>query len=61
MRTLVSRLAKAEGKKISVSVGNIREVLKCLTELGAEDDEVLTLLAGQIALKKSKKTNKKKN
>ena len=32
---LVSHLAKMEGKKKQVSVGNIREVLKCLVGLEA--------------------------
>ena len=33
---LVSLITKREGKKTSVSVGNVREILKCLVEIEAE-------------------------
>lgn len=32
---LASKIAKMEGKKKQVSIGNIREVLSCLTKLQA--------------------------
>lgn len=37
MRKLASAVAKAEGKKSQVSIGNIRETLKVLVQVLAED------------------------
>lgn len=34
---LASRIAKAEGKKVEVSVGNVREILRVLTDILAQD------------------------
>lgn len=42
-KELVTLLASKEGKKKSVSVGNLREVLKCL-KLMCKDDEVYAAL-----------------
>lgn len=36
MQELASAIAKREQKKVSISIGNVREVLKILAELEAE-------------------------
>ena len=52
---LVSKLAKAEGLKKEVSVGNIRELLKVLAVLIANDLEVQDCFVRYVNKKKVKK------
>lgn len=37
LNKIVSRLARMEGKKSQVTVGNIREVIRCLIDMEIED------------------------
>jgi hypothetical protein len=37
MRNLASAVAKREGKKIEVSIGNVREVLRVLTDIFVDE------------------------
>lgn len=68
LRTLVSKVTKAEGKKVSVSVGNVREIMKILIKMAAEaelnDFEdcpccVIQEEASKLNAKKAKKKKKK--
>ena len=67
IRQLASTLAKLEGKKSAVAIGNIREILKCLINLEADrivngDDAkggALYLLATEIEKLAAKKAKKK--
>jgi hypothetical protein len=64
--SLASRIAKKEGKLVSISVGNIREVLKILVELELEAlndmtfDETPSNLLINSAVNNLKKTKPKK-
>lgn len=64
MRTLASRIAKLEGKKSQVSIGNIREVLSCICKLEAEattqaDSPLAAILARSSELIGKTKKGKK--
>lgn len=37
LNKLASRIAALEGKKSEVSIGNIREVIRCIVEIELED------------------------
>jgi hypothetical protein len=39
IKDVVSAVTKREGKRVAVSVGNVREVLRCLRDLCREDRE----------------------
>lgn len=71
MSTLASRIAKAEGKKVEVSIGNIREILKVIVKMEVDaqtsDESPLTsmvneasALMAKLAEKAKKKSAKKK-
>lgn len=65
MRTLASRIARREGKKHEATVGDIREILKILVAIVAEEEEkeeagTFALLAEE-ALKVKAKAKKKGN
>lgn len=50
MRELCSALAKMEAGKSQVSIGNIREIMRCLADLMAETDkEPLDIIARYAA------------
>lgn len=63
MKELIKLIAGLEGRKVQVSVGNIREVIRCLSDLVANDPELYAMfkhyIQGKqrraIAAKKSKK------
>lgn len=65
---LAAEIAKREGKKSEVAIGNIREVIKVLTDIMAEEmaetesfdhsDTEFNLY--EMSLKKAKKLKKKK-
>jgi hypothetical protein len=67
LRQLASKIAKAEGKKSQVAIGNIREILKALINIEAElivngEDAkggALYLLATEIEKLAAKKAKKK--
>lgn len=62
MRKLIKELCKREGKKSQVQIGNVREILSCLTKILSEKTpESLEMQAEfQAAIeKKSKKRVKK--
>lgn len=64
MRTLASKIAKREGKKHQASVGDIREILKILVTIVAEEEEqdeagTFALLAGEALKVKAKNAKKK--
>lgn len=40
---IASRVAKLEGKKSQVQIGNIRETIRCLVQVLAEDKAMSTL------------------
>ena len=62
-RTLESRIAKREGNKVQISIGNIREILKIIIEMEAEaekpGDSPLDVLADE-AWKKMERMQKKR-
>lgn len=67
LRQLVSAVAFKEGKKVSVSVGNVREVLSILVKLEAAYlrdpltyETVLGVLNDEAVKKLIKKSSKKK-
>lgn len=64
LRTLVSRLAKAEGKKKQVSVGNIREILSILIQMDVKDksaeNSALLCLMNEVNKQIDKNEKKKK-
>jgi hypothetical protein len=50
MRELCSELAKREGKQHQVSIGDIRELMRCLADLMAETDKTpLDIIASYAA------------
>jgi hypothetical protein len=61
LRTLVSRLAKAEGKKHQASVGDCRELVKLLFDIAFSEEEFKYLYDSEMIkrLLKSKKSKKK--
>lgn len=67
MNQLVSKLAKLEGKKSQIAIGNIREILKILINLEADrivnneaaEGGALYLLVTEIEKRASKKSKKK--
>lgn len=63
IRTLASQIAKAEGKKSQARIGDVREILKIIATLGAENEDVIICLGeemGKIKAKLDKKTKKQK-
>jgi len=44
IRELASKVAKLEGKKSETSIGNIREILKIVSDLIAQDASALHVL-----------------
>jgi hypothetical protein len=44
MKQLASQIAKIEGKKVEVSVGNVREILGILSDMLFEDNTLVSLL-----------------
>lgn len=65
MKELASKIAAREGKKVEVSIGNIREILKIVVDMevesGSPEDSPLTCLVKRsIAVqKKSKQASSK--
>lgn len=61
LNKLASQIAKREGKKHQASIGDIREILKILVELEAEDivaqkpQSIIFSLLGDEALKRAEK------
>lgn len=44
LRELASAIAKAEGGKVAVRVGDVREILRIIADLAVEDPEVIVTL-----------------
>ena len=44
LAALASKVASLEGRKVQVSVGNVREILSILSDLAFSDPEVLRIL-----------------
>lgn len=57
MTKLASKISKIEGKKHQASIGDIREILKILTTLCAENSLNLDVLHADIIKKMEKKHN----
>lgn len=55
---LISRVTKLEGKKSSVSIGNVREVLKCLKKV-CEDSDAADCLIDYLWMPKTIKPKRK--
>lgn len=67
IQTLASLVAKAEGKKVETSIGNVREVFRCLRDLCRNDIECYSALTEYVRYRKTdalkivrKMTRKKK-
>lgn len=60
LRSLASKLAKMEGKKHQASIGDIREILKCLVIIGCEDKEYLDAIYEAAVALGNKKVKVKK-
>jgi hypothetical protein len=43
MKELIKLIAELENKKVEVSIGNIREVIRCLSDLVANDPELYSV------------------
>lgn len=59
MRELCSAIAEREGGKSQVSVGNIREIFRCLADLMIESDKAaLDIIADYAARRANRKPRK---
>lgn len=53
LKQLISAIAVREGKKSQVKIGDIREILRVIADLAAEDPEVIVTLV-RYAKKRAK-------
>ena len=54
VKELASAIAYAEGKKLQVKIGDIREILRIIADLAVEDPEVIVALV-RYANKRARK------
>jgi hypothetical protein len=54
IKSLCSLLAEMEGKKRSVAIGDVRELMRCFADVVAEDSEWLEVFA-LYAVKRAKR------
>lgn len=54
MKELIRLIAEMEGRKVPVSIGNIKEVVRCLGELVANDPELYSLFKHYVQGKQKK-------
>lgn len=59
LNQLASKIAKLEGKKSEVSIGNIREILGILSDLTLENPEITMLLLINGSKRKKKNASKR--
>jgi hypothetical protein len=58
MRELCSEIARREGGKSQVSIGNVREIFRCLADLMIETDKTPLDIIAAYAAKRANRRNK---
>ena len=59
MRELCSEIARREGGKSEVSIGNIREIFRCFADLMAETDKTPLDILSDYAARRANRRKKK--